>query len=125
MMTSKSRGASGGLPLVWLTHLPMPCFVLDKDARFAYVNEAFTKLSGYREKELRKLRFDTLFARAGSRRGLDTLLDLYQGRSVASAPHGLIRKNNKETNVLLDAMPAYEGGSKKVTHVFGFLVTQA
>lgn len=118
----KRPPASGGLPLVWLSHLPMPCFVLDKDARIAYVNEAFAKLTGYREKELRKARFDTLLAHGELRNGLDTLLDLYQGRSIASAKQSLIRKNGKTVEVLLDAMPAYEGGSKKVTHAFGFLV---
>lgn len=120
---SKKRGVLQAVPFVWIKRLPTPCFVLDKDARFIFANDAFLEMTGYRTNELVRARFDTLLATAGIRNGLKSLLDLYQGRAMAGMAHDFVHKNGGKVRVVLDAAPAYEKGSKKVTHAIGCILS--
>ncbi len=119
----KKRGVLQAVPFTWIKRLPTPCFVLDKDARFIFANDAFLEMTGYRPSELVRARFDTLLATAGIRDGLKSLLDLYQGRAMSAATQDFIHKKGGKVHVVLDAAPGYEKGSKKVTHAIGCILS--
>lgn len=107
------------VPLGWFKHLPTPCFVLDKDARFLYANDAFIELTGYREDEIMGARFDALLPSSELSQSLKDLLDLYQGHAMAGVVHDLLRKTGSKIHVVLDIAPAFEGKSARVTHAIG------
>jgi PAS domain S-box-containing protein len=115
----KTRPSLKAVPLAWFKHLPTPCFILDKDARFLYANDAFIELTGYREDEIAGARFDTLLASAGLSQGLKELLDLYQGHAMTGAEQDMLRKTGTKLHVVLDIAPAFEGRAARITHAIG------
>ncbi|MFA5854396.1 MAG: PAS domain-containing protein [Patescibacteria group bacterium] len=121
--TTRKRAVLQAVPFAWIKRLPTPCFVLDKDARFIFANDSFLELTGYHRRELTRARFDTLLANAGIRDGLKDLLDLYQGHAMSAIAHDFVRKNGSKTHVVMDIAPAYEKGSKKVTHAIGCVLS--
>jgi PAS domain S-box-containing protein len=110
------------IPVAWLKLMPAPVFVLGRQGRIKYANDAFIELTGYKREKVYGMRLDALFAYGSIQKALNDLLSVYRGRSLPAASYRLGRASGTVLGVTMALAPVFEGRNQAVTRVIGIVL---